>query len=331
MAFTKTFIISDESVNTQGFWVRTSGIRLDAASKNLPAFYDHKTWELPLGHWVNLRKEGGNLMGDLVIKGETEREKLYISKIQAGDIKGATIGADPITWNPDPTKLKQGQTKPTLDECDLFEVSITPLPSNKNALALRHKGSMIYLNADAPNVIPELQKTDNNEPVDTLDATDVQLTNNNMKSIALKLGLNETATENEILAAISAVQLSRQRAETFVQETLKEAGKDLTAEQKDIFDSLSTTDPAKALKYVQLSRVQAVPVGNTPPKTKGETISELVNKHKNDNAADKADGKDCYDYLQRYDIVELRRIHHEEPKRYEQLARDYEKGVRYKK
>ena len=74
MAFKKTFVVSDETVNSSGFRIITAGIRLDNAKKNCPCFYDHKTYEVPLGHWENLRIENNRLLADLVINGDNERD-----------------------------------------------------------------------------------------------------------------------------------------------------------------------------------------------------------------------------------------------------------------
>jgi HK97 family phage prohead protease len=321
MAFKKTFVLSDEKVNSYGFVVKTEGIRLDNARQNCPCFYDHKTWEVPLGHWENLRVENNRLLGDLVIEGDNEREKTYISKIENGDIKGASIGADPIKWNTDPSVLLQGQTKPLLEECNLFESSITPLPGNTNALCLKHDGSMIVLNGNNNNnIIPELKtKTD-------------------MKSIALKLGLLEAATESEILSAIASIQLSNTQATAFRESVLKGAEEGLNEDQKAIFLTLSKSDPAQALKYVQLSKpateeaeVVTEPATTTPAKTtvvKDVKVSQMLRKPV--AAAVSADGKDSYDYLQKHDAVELSRIRTEEPDKYKELALGYEKGIRYK-
>jgi len=318
MAFKKTFVLSDEGVNSYGFVVKTSGIRLDNARNNCPAFYDHKTWEIPLGHWENLRVENSRLMGDLIIEGANDLEKSYITKIQNGDIKGASIGADPLIWNNDAFQLKQGQTRPTLDECELFEVSITPLPGNTNSLCLKRKDGVVTLNADNVNLhIPLLNK------------------NADMKAIALKLGLAETATENEILTAIGAVQLARKNAEDFTANILTEAQKDLSEDLKGIFVELSKTSPTQALKLVQLNKVVTTtnvtnpPVaGNTKKEVKVTDLIQVGRQHANGTAVEK--NEDSFDYLQRHNKIELARIQKEEPEKYAALTKDYANGVRYK-
>lgn len=314
MAFKKTFVLSDETVNSYGFVVKTAGIRLDNARNNCPAFYDHKTWELPLGHWENLRVENNRLLGDLVIEGANELEKSYITKINNGDIKGASIGADPLVWNNDANQLKQGQMRPTLDQCELFEASITPLPGNTNSLCLKREDGVVTLSAANVNL-------------------HIPLLNNNadMKAIALKLGLSETATENEILIAIGAIQLARKNAEDFTTNILTEAEKDLTDDQKGIFVELSKTNPTQALKFVQLSKPTAPGATATTTTTvkKDVSVSQMIHMAKTVGEASK-NNEDSFDYLQKHNRVELARIQKEEPAKYAELTKGYANGVRYK-
>lgn len=315
MAFKKTFVLSDESVNTYNFWVRTEGIKLDNASKNCPAYFNHETWQLPLGHWENLRFENGQLLGDIIIEGGNEDEKNYIRKIENGDIKGASVGIDPLKWITDTMWLKGNGTAPALWDCELFEASLAPLNGNKNALALKSKDGFIRLSeANAGNIIPQIK------------------TDTYMKAIALKLGLLESATENEILAAIGNIQLSNTHAESFRTEVLNGAGVDLKDDAKDIFITLSKTNPAQALKYAasQKETVETVPAKGGV--VKDIKLSKLVEDAKKSSANKTADeeAKDCYDYLQKNDAVELGRIKKEEPEKYLQLAADYGNGKRYK-
>jgi HK97 family phage prohead protease len=313
MAFKKTFVVSTEDINSYGFWVPTLGIDLSNAENNCPAFFNHRTWEIPLGHWVNIRKEGGKLLADLIIDGKSDAEREYIRKIENGDIKGASVGLDPIVWDSTATLLKQGQTSETLTKSSLFEISITPLPSNQSSLALKHRGSLIALDAEnVSNIIPLLK-------LDT-----------NMKAIALKLGLAETATEAEILAKIGEIQLSKKASEDITDALLKDAEVGLTDEAKEIFITLSKNNPSQALKYAN-SQKQIITKGepaDTAVVKKDVTITSLIKK--GTATATKDEGKETYDYLQKYNPVELQRIHKEEPEKYAQMAKYYANGIRYK-
>lgn len=321
MAFKKTFIISDESVNTYGFVILTSGIRLENAMKNCPAFYDHRTWETPIGQWENLRVENKQLLADLVIEGANEREREYIRKIENGDIKGASGGFDPITWTEDVAALKQGQTAPTLSECELFEASITPLPGNKSCLALKNKNTLVVLSdGNASTIIPSLKQTEN------------------MKKIAVQLGLKEDATEAEVLAAVSALQLSASNAESMREYIETEASETLEGEpQKKLFTELSKTNFPQALAFLSLNKggreTEEPKETSTESRIKKDVrVSELIEKGKQSLKkadAGQGDKQECFDYLQRKRPLELRRIKNEEPERFAQLLADYQAGKRY--
>lgn len=311
MAFKKTFKISDETVNSFGFWVRTQGINLSLAEKNCPAFYQHRTWEVPLGHWENLRIENNELLGDLIIDGTSDEEKNYIRKIENGDLKACSLGADPLVWKNEVPYMKDGS--PCLYDSELLEVSILPLPSNSGALALKHKGAMVELSSFGTNdIVPQIQK----EP--------------DMKAIALKLGLPETATEAEILAEIGRVQLSKTNADVLNKTILDNASKDLAADQKEIFVTLSKTSPEQALKYAEM--VKPTPLATledtTTPVvklTKDVKVSDLIQRQGN-----KVEKEVSYDELRKTNPVELSRIQKEEPEKYKELVKGYSNGVRYK-
>lgn len=325
MAFKKTFIVSDESVNSYGFWVRTMGIHLEKAKQNCPAFFNHETWKVPLGHWENLRvDENSRLLADLVIEGTSDEEKMYIRKIDNGDIRGASIGVDVIALNDDVLQLKPGQTRPALQESELFEISVTPLPGNSNALALRYKGKLVTLTNGQINdsiPIPLLNKE------------------SDMKSIALKLGLSETATETQILEAISKLQLTANGSEEMRLHIETQAVEQLdTEEKKQLFTELTKSNFKAALSFLKLNKTPAEPppagAGAEAAKIKKDVrVSELVQKGKQQltkEPGNTEESKETFDYLQKHNTVELGRIRRHEPEKYQQLVADYANGMRYK-
>lgn len=320
MAFRKRYQLSDETVNSHGFWVRLAGMRLDAFKRNAPLYYDHRTWEIPIGHLEEIEVENGRLMGTVVIEGADQREKEYIRKIENGDLKGISLGLDPKQWSDDPLFLKEGQTKPTLWECEPYEASILGMPSNTNSLALRNGSSVINLSsadANTASFIPSLK------PIE------------NMKAIALKLGLKEDATEQQILDAIAGVQLSASNGRKQFVELAKQ---ELEEDQFAHFQKLVEKDFDLATDYLKLHRKTAAPAAAAPaaaaPAAEAKTtttVASLIKEGKQElgrNDDSKAD-KTCYDYLQKHNPVELTRIHKEDPAKYAKLAADYAAGVRY--
>lgn len=53
-----TFIISDESVNADGFVIQTKGIRTERFKKNPVMLYMHEREKGVIGRWDNIRAEG---------------------------------------------------------------------------------------------------------------------------------------------------------------------------------------------------------------------------------------------------------------------------------
>ena len=61
---TYTFIISDESVNADGFVIQTKGIRTERFKKNPVMLYMHAREKGVIGRWDNIRTEGSQLRED---------------------------------------------------------------------------------------------------------------------------------------------------------------------------------------------------------------------------------------------------------------------------
>ena len=63
---TYTFIISDESVNADGFVIQTKGIRTERFKKDPVMLYMHAREKGVIGRWDNIRTEGSQLIADAV-------------------------------------------------------------------------------------------------------------------------------------------------------------------------------------------------------------------------------------------------------------------------
>ncbi|MCE5294829.1 MAG: hypothetical protein LLF94_09500 [Chlamydiales bacterium] len=205
----KTFVLSDESVNSYGFWVLTSGIDLSQFLKNpLMLWMHNRAWRgtkdevLPIGHWENIRIEGDRLLGDAVFD---EKDVFAVSirdKVEAGHIRMASVNLEPVLASNEKQYLKTGQTREALIKSKLYEASIVDIGGNDNALALcadpllTDNGQTIFLsNPDQACPVKLL---------DTITYKNIE----KMEKIALKLGLKSSATEAEILEAID-VQLEK--------------------------------------------------------------------------------------------------------------------------
>ena len=195
----KTFRLSDESLNSRGYWVKTSGISLSSFKKNPVMLWNHsRSWQdsnntiLPIGHWENIRVEGDQLYGDAVFDMNDEFAAKIAKKVEQGDLSGCSIGIEVLKMSEDPTDLKPGQTRYTVTKCTLLEASICDIPANANAVALYQNGNIVELSADGRDF-----------PVRLLTNKKTMKMNENLKVIAVKLGLPDNADEAGILASIS--------------------------------------------------------------------------------------------------------------------------------
>lgn len=175
----KTFVLSDESVNSHGFKVNTEGINLDFFNKNPLMLYMHKRSNGIIGRWENVRKEGGKLLGDAVFdEGEELGEKVK-KRVDNGFLHACSIGIDAGTIT-----MKNIGGIDTVIKCDLIEVSIVDMPANKNAVKLA-KCNLI-----------KLHKIDVNQEF--------------KKNITEILGLTENAINEDILSELKRILNSKE-------------------------------------------------------------------------------------------------------------------------
>lgn len=210
----KRIVISDESINTYGFWVRTDGIDLSPFLKNPVMLWNHNrddhgtvNAQLPIGIWKDLRIENGILTGEPVFDETDEFAVRIKKKYEAGILNACSMGFVPLEWSDTPEMLKEGQTVATVTRCRLMEVSICDIPSNANATVVLYDENSKTINlSDLPNkaIGPKI--------------------NDMSKEIAKKLGLDENAS---LEACVEAIQKKDDRIATLEAEnkTLKEQEK----------------------------------------------------------------------------------------------------------
>lgn len=191
----KTFVMSDESLNSYGFRVLTSGIDLSDFSKNPLAFYNHNTYDLPIGKWENIRIEKGQLLGDFVPDERDEEAMEIWNKIEGGFLNACSIGIKTVECSADPKFLMPGQTYETVTKSQLRECSIVNIPSNKNALRLYDESEMIMLSASASDLSPILPKIIELKTIESIE--------NDMNKLKNYLELGENANEDDVLKILT--------------------------------------------------------------------------------------------------------------------------------
>ena len=193
----KRIVISDESINSYGFWVNTDGIDLSAFLKNPVMLWNHNRSslgtnldQLPIGRWKDLRVENGVLTGEPVFDENDEFAVKIKQKYESGILNACSIGFAPLEWSDAPEMLKEGQKVATVTRCRLLEISICDIPSNANATVVLYDDDDKAINlSDLPRM-----------------AIGPKLNDNMPKEIALKLGLDENASPQACVNAIDELK-----------------------------------------------------------------------------------------------------------------------------
>ncbi|MBV6442747.1 MAG: hypothetical protein EPGJADBJ_04471 [Saprospiraceae bacterium] len=199
----KTFVLSTGGLNSYGFRVLTEGIQLPK-SKRLTLLWNHargdkgkKDEVLPIGKWVNLRFEKGDLVADAEFDMEDAFAAEIARKVEKEYIFEASAGLRPIEWSADKKLMVEGQTLPTLSKSRLREASIATIASDEDSVSLYDdRGDLIDLNDRTALV--QLTSSSKNSRIPT--------NMEELKLVALSLGLSENAEQNKVLELIKELK-----------------------------------------------------------------------------------------------------------------------------
>lgn len=185
-----TFVISDESVNSYGYIVKTDGIDTTAFERNPVMLYMHER-KTVVGRWENIRKEGKRLLADAVFDESTELGRTVKQQVENGFLRSASIGVDIV-------EEKEINGVRTITKSVLFEVSIVDIPANQNALKLYRKGNRQRLALELPERVEDLRT-----------------------AIVSLLGLDDGVTDEDIITEIQHLLNAPDEATTEVEEAIK--------------------------------------------------------------------------------------------------------------
>lgn len=194
----KTFVLHDESVNSYGFWMLTSGVVLDQFKKNPIMLFNHnrsyrdtKDTILAIGHWENIRIEGTEILAEPVFDAD-EFSQTIAAKVESGTYRMASVGFRPILSSDDPQYIKPGQRYETHLQWKIKEASIVDIGSNENALALYDDHDNLVELSEGQDC-PGLKLLTSNE------------NNTEMKELAKILKLADGANEQAFIDAVNPV------------------------------------------------------------------------------------------------------------------------------
>lgn len=137
------FVMYDDSIlDRHSERILVQGISLVNHKQNPVALYQHRSYGVdayPIGRWVNVRKDGSRLLGNLDIDDEDSKAREVGGKIERGYLRAVSISVKAIERSSDPLVLLQGQRYRSITKSDLIEVSIVIIPSHPKAVPTNHK------------------------------------------------------------------------------------------------------------------------------------------------------------------------------------------------
>lgn len=275
--------MTDDSLNSHGSRVLTAGVETAQYERNPVLLYMHERGKV-IGFMKDIEVKDGEITGEPVFDCATELSRQCKKQWEIGSLRMVSIGIDVLELSENPEHLVAGQTAPTITKSKIFETSIVDIGANDNAIVMRHNGKQITLGKDSENPLPMLS----NKPQTTKQQME-------LKTIALKLGLPETADETAVLNKIGELNLTVSEVEQLkkdkealtlaqvtaaVETAIKENR--VTADKKEHFINLGKTVGIDALKTTldamsptaRLSHVINSGSGTTPA-TGQKTYSKL--------------------------------------------------------
>lgn len=192
--------ISNDSLNSYGFRVLTSGLDVAQYNRNPVLLYMHERGNV-VGYVKDLKVENNEVTGELMFDCASELSQRCKKQFEFGSLRMVSAGLEILETSEDKDLLVAGQTRPTITKSKLFEVSIADVGANDDALVLQRNGKMITLGRDGDCDLPLLNNNNKQKKTEEMEN----------KTIALQLGLPETATDAEISAKLTELnQLKEQ-------------------------------------------------------------------------------------------------------------------------
>lgn len=306
------FKVSDNSINDGGFRILTEGIDLSVFGKNPVMLWKHERYDsrmLPIGRWDNLKIENGALTAEPVLDEKDPFAQQIKSKVDQGFINACSIGVQVIEVSEDPALMLPGQRRATVTKCVLVEISLVDIPGNQNSVRLYKDDKIVALSSGEDNgIIPIINQH-----------------GNKMKSVALKLGLAESATEDQILQEVAKLQSEKLLLVTENQKLKdKETLALKTRAEKLVDDAIAsgrtTADKKESLVKLAMSEydsTKALLDAIQPVRRPSETLQRKPAGDGNETAEVKS-----WDDLVKLGRKEVERVRLEEPDVYRKLYRE---------
>ncbi len=303
----KRLIISTNELNRYKGRVIGAGGRFENYRKNPVLLFGHQSANLPIGRLEDIQIEANGNVTGLPVFDEADEFAVQVKrKWETGFLFAASIFFEPIICSSNPADLLPGQLLETALEWELLEVSMVTLPGNG--------GAAIGLSADLvpSKAIPPISPIIINQDMD-------------LKKLAIALGLPESATEEECLAAANKLTTDVQQSHKDKVETMLALGTTnglVNDTNRDQWRKLGMADYANTNALIVATK--APQTVDAPPPAPGTTLSGMIQSG-GTKVETKLDGERAgwtFDDWSRKDEKGLLKMKKEDPTRYQALAAD---------
>lgn len=187
--------ISNETLNQYGTWVVTSGVDIEQFRRNPVMLWMHERGKI-IGCIKNISVENNEITGEPFFDEVTEESRQAKMQWDKGTLRMGSPNFEIIETSDEVGLLKPGQTRPTVTKCKLIEYSMVDIGGNDDNIRLSRDGNTLTLSQDDNNgnsILPILNNEKNNKKM------------NELKTIALMLGLAEGASLQEVQHKINVI------------------------------------------------------------------------------------------------------------------------------
>ncbi len=268
--------LTNDTLNSYGYRVLTDGVDITQYERNPILLYMHNRGKA-IGLIKDIKKENGEITGELAFDEATELSTQCKKQWDFGSLRMVSIGFEVIETSDAAELIVPGQRYATVTKARLIEVSLVDIGANNDAIRLHKDGQLITLSEGGDCPLPRLNhKPTNNQP---------QM---DIKTLALTLGLPETADEAAVNAKLAELKTANDDVENIRRENeqlkLSQvtaavdaaiAAKKIPAEKKQHFldlgktvgiETLNATLDAIAPAQKPSSTLQTTPTADDTPK-----------------------------------------------------------------
>lgn len=226
--------LTNDTLNSYGYRVLTDGVDITQYERNPILLYMHNRGKA-IGLIKNIKKENGEITGELAFDEATELSTQCKKQWDFGSLRMVSIGFEVIETSEAAELIVPGQRYATVTKARLIEVSLVDIGANNDAIRLHKDGQLITLSEGGDCPLPRLNhKPTNNQP---------QM---DIKTLALTLGLPETADEAAVNAKLAELKTANDDVENIRREN----------EQLKLSQVTAAVDAAIAAKKIPAEKKQ---------------------------------------------------------------------------